>query len=398
MNVLILSIGSNPLPNYIVANYLKHVKRDDTPQMPVPDKIIFVYSSKTENFKKRIVEKLNIGDNISVGINLGDKIREFDEIKKRVFNKLTEFENIEAIHLNYTGGTKPMAVGISATVEEFKNCKTKIYSDLSPDELRLTLRNGEKYPLPDNISEKMNISIEDLYFLHDLEPKKIKLKREHSDFYSDKFRKFLFEKVTNDKRGDKDFYKLWNTESRKKDKKQDKEKLLNSIKEVFNEKLDKMKDLIKFVCGTWLEEYLFDVLSELKTEGDITDLAWNVEAKVKERNFELDVIVMKGIQSFVFTCTTAYKTGICKGKAFEGIYRSEQIGGEHSKTILVCMADNFDKNGNESSNKDDKVIENIKNDMSQFDAINNFSILGSEEIKNREIFKENLIEILNGDN
>ena len=47
MNLLILSIGSNPIPNYITAAYLLNKDRDDREYLPVPEKIIFVYSDET---------------------------------------------------------------------------------------------------------------------------------------------------------------------------------------------------------------------------------------------------------------------------------------------------------------------------------------------------------------
>jgi len=386
MNLLILSIGSNPLPNYITVAYLLNQERDDIKELPVPDNVMFVYSSDTEKFKDTIVKLLDKSTKY-IEINLGTKHREFDHIKVTVKEELDRCKDICSIHLNYTGGTKPMAVGISSAVVKFK-CTQTIYSDLSPESYKLTLRNGNEFPTSGNIRDNVKIDIENLYELHDLSaPGK---KSKNSDCYSLEFVKFLIVKVDEYKSGTKDFYELWNKDY----KSNNKESLLESVKTVLQHKNDltnkDMKELQKFIRGDWLEEYLFTTLFKIKDECKITDLAWNIEANVNNRPFEIDVMVMKGCQSFVFTCTIAYGSPRCKGKAFEGVYRSEQIGGEHSKTILICLAD--DK-GN-SSDGSHETVKNIRKDMSQFDAFRNFYILGVDDIRDEKVFKENLINIL----
>jgi len=55
MDILILLVGSNPLPNYVVGSYVVNKKRKDKEKMPVPDTIILVHSDKTKIF----AEKLN---------------------------------------------------------------------------------------------------------------------------------------------------------------------------------------------------------------------------------------------------------------------------------------------------------------------------------------------------
>lgn len=47
MSLLVLSIGSNPLPNYIVAKYLLMNEREDRQYLPKPDKIMMVFSNDT---------------------------------------------------------------------------------------------------------------------------------------------------------------------------------------------------------------------------------------------------------------------------------------------------------------------------------------------------------------
>ncbi len=422
MNLLILSIGTNPMPNYMVAKYLLMGAREEREKekLPVPDKIMFVYSSDTKGFKESIVNLLNdpgiepqsaFSDALVVPVNLEKKEREFDSIRRRVSEKLDELnkkESINSIHVNYTGGTKPMAVGISSAVDAFRlDDKAKIYSDLSPETFRLVLRNGDSYPVRKDMRSFVSLTIQQIYKLHTLG--KPTLKQEVSkDLYSEDFIEYLIKKREKYKKNSnkyKYFY-LWGKKLSDKNFKNFENALKDSLPDYVPfpsagwKKLNKIK---KFIMGEWLEEYTFSILNELKEDKEcgITDLAWNVEAKIEtekgKRKFELDIVVVKGCQTFVITCTSDHTSSRCKLKAFEGIYRSEQIGGEHSRTILVCMADNYDKEGEPATNDDDKTIENIETDMSQFDAKKNFRILGSEVVKNRGEFKKQLKAILNGE-
>jgi len=403
MNILILSIGSNPMPNFITAEYLLNSEREENEliQLPKPDKVLFIHSSKTESFKEYIENELKLDQGICCYVNLMSDERKFEAIKKRVIDELKKFEYINSIHLNYTGGTKVMAVAISEAVASLNNPNT-IYSDLSPKSFQLSLRNGNVFPVSGDLRKYVKIKINQIYSMHGLkEPEnKFELQCSNTEWYSKDSVNFMFQKIKDDKNGNEDFFDLWDNIKFKSSVKNIPEKILKDTpfeieSSQLNKKiLKKFQHLQKFIRGTWLEEYVFDVLSEIKDECGLNDIAWNIEIKVKNRPFELDVIAVKGCQTFVFTCTTAYDIRMCKGKAFEGLYRAEQIGGGQAKTILVCLADNFDKKGNIAKNDSDKTLDNLRADLSQFDALQNFYVLGQEEIKDRNKFKLALKEIL----
>ena len=67
----------------------------------------------------------------------------------------------------------------------------------------------------------------------------------------------------------------------------------------------------------------------------------NLEAITREnipnpRRFELDLYVIRGYQFFGISATTSMLESRCKLKSFEVLHRSNQIGGDESKAILVC--------------------------------------------------------------
>lgn len=423
MKLLILSIGSNPMPNFIVASYCINSNRNNVEMdqnIFIPDGILLIYSSDTEKFKDSIITKLNYPPQNIYFINIGDNYRNFKFIEKQVIEKLKELEP-ERIHLNFTGGTKSMAVAITMGVKKYSDMgfltnDNIIYSDLVPETYRLGVDNNS-FPVDGDIRDFLNVSIETIYELHNLDLPAIN--RIHSEFYSKEFVYFLINKFENCK----EFFKQWHRWPKKDKiknirseyKKIEKyneyenerlnsviyadmcillESVSNYLPDDFNvnipESIDlkRFKHLAKFVCGTYLEEYIFNLLNASKNDLRLTDLAWNIETKINRRSFEIDVIAIKGCQTFVFSCTTDKTIKLCKGKAFEAFFRAVQLGGEQTKTILVCYGD--DNNERE----DEKVLKSIGLDMSQFDAVRNFEIIGFDDIKDENRLINKLTEII----
>jgi len=420
MNLLILLIGSNPLPNYVVASYLLNKSRDNfekNEKLKIPDKILSVYSSQTEKYKDNITKLLEKKDKISSGklidcCNLGDKARDYNFIKKQIMRKLDELNYktiIRSINLLYTGGTKPMAVAVSSAVNEYvsKNLGIEnINCDINPDEFKIQLREGEMYPTEGDLRKYLKMNILEIYTIHGLsEPK---YKTEHGTLYEDNLEGIIrsfYEKNNiyyewqnwpkESKRGDlRNVYKKEMDLRQSADEAIDERlielqgKLLKTldhfpkIRNLLFEGLEKSENLNNwktaraFLTGEWLEQFIFDIINEVKTNNKellINDIGWNV-VKSGQGCFEIDVIFIAGFQSFLVTCTTSDKKNLIKGKAFEGIFRSLQLGGEHSKTIIVCLGD-------------DGIINAVNDDLDQFDAKNNISILGYNDI-----IKETLIK------
>ena len=362
MNLLILLIGGNPIANYALIEYFNQ-NGDIT--IPKCDKVLLIHTNFSEDMAENI-KKLKSSVDFEL-LNLEDRENSLKYIQNSILKKLNSIESIDSIHLNYTGGRKPMSLGAYLAVDEYKKCH-KIYSDISPKTYKLTLFDGSSYPLEGSISSNIDISIKDFYTLHGL--KDIKFQKENSEFYSEEFCMFLLEQNTNN---EKEFYeKLWDLNSIK--ELAWRESIKEFIKEdISNKKLSKLQ---KFIRGNWLEEYLFVTLEEIKHQIGITDLAWSVEAKHKGKDFEVDVVAIVGYKSFVFSCTTDKKAHI-KQKAFEAIIRSRQLGGIGSKTILVSLTD---KEG----------VEGVKQDSY---TERSFEALGIEDIGDKTKFKQRLEKI-----
>ncbi|HOJ36926.1 MAG TPA: hypothetical protein PLI27_06275 [Ignavibacteriales bacterium] len=99
---------------------------------------------------------------------------------------------------------------------------------------------------------------------------------------------------------------------------------------------------MKFLDGTWLENYIFSILFE-HLQSNNYKVYKNLEfIKEKETNknkkFKIDCIVLKEYQIIGISCTTEKSIKLCKMKAFEVYYRTKQIGGTQTKNILVSFA------------------------------------------------------------
>ncbi len=375
MNLLILLIGGNNIANYALVKYFKE-NGDD--RIEKATKVLLICSDETKS-SAQTIQKMQKEVDIDI-LDLGDYESNLSEIKKQVSEKLKQLKPSN-IHLNYTGGRKPMSLGSYLAVYEYENNDiNKVYSDISPKDYKLTLEDGSIY-LEKEISSQLEISIEEFCYLHGFE--KLEFKTQLDSFYNPKFKDFLLKQCL---KNETEFYiNLWDKDFKKLKELNWKESIEKFINEDLSNK--RLKELQCFIKGTWLENYIYDMINSIKEDCGITDIAWNVEVKKKKQNsqddgFELDIFVVCGYKSYVFTCTTmTKKKGVIKQKAFEGHERSVQVGGRGSQTILVCLAN-------------DETINAIKEDMENSTKIeNNFQVIGREDIKDEKRLKDRLISI-----
>ncbi|MBK9404473.1 MAG: DUF1887 family protein [Ignavibacteria bacterium] len=162
---LVLLIGTNPLPNYVIAKYFSDTNTDLL-------NIFMIHSSgnanqsSTREYAENIekVLKKNKPDT-----NLNFKYVSLNDIEnqKSNFNDLNSaFDEVsidENIHLNYTGGTKTMGIHTYNFLKE-KYINTFESSYLSAKMFKLINENGELKS--DDLRKKVNIELLDLLTLH----------------------------------------------------------------------------------------------------------------------------------------------------------------------------------------------------------------------------------------
>ena len=424
MNILVLLIGGNPLPNYITAKYLLTKEREDELNLPVPDKIVFVYSKNTEIFKRSILKQLALDEQQQViPINLDTNEREPDKIMRELQRELSKIVPMTSLHLNYTGGTKTMSVYSALTViaHDLKRATPNakwLLSDLDPGKHRLVVlpenllknANPEFKCLPARLDlrEHVALNVNTLFALHGMT-----LKSEGTDALTlptDLLFEFGKRALARYKKGsaeEKKIFRRFDNDEMKKIKRRNRDRknqenvirsnqnIMNILEQIFRE-FPISKDcfthicnnplpyvsFIEFFAGKWVEEIVLHSLQQLQKKNAIPihEVRKGVEAEFDGRPCEMDVIAMRGYQLFLCSCTTSQGISEVKQKAFEALYRTEELGGEHAKTIVISAMYN-ESDGVEDSFMDNNNLKQLEKDLQQFDTKRNCSLIGLNEIE-----------------
>lgn len=416
MDVLILLLGGNPLPNFITADYLLNTARDDEDFLPIPHKIIFVSTERTEKFYKSVLTLLKKRhENLfpqEEELQLVKKHREPDNIQEKIKAVLKKQTSIKSIHLNYTGGTKPMSVNAFMAAANF-NGESKIkliLSDLDPDNFKLktylfhSSSNIKNFPSKGDLREYVHLNIPEIFDLHHMKPLENKNDKKDAILEENKIdvievgcavsRKY--KEGSRQKRFLEIYNELKTTNGKASSKIIDE---FPFLKRMFDENL-KLKlsigQFYDYINGKWLEYYIYKSLNLLADEAKVTVVRKGVKAvyKYEKRQCEIDVIAIKGCQMFLFSCTASKKIKIVKQKAFEALFRAEQLGGEHAAVIVVSTMFN-DRIENKKFSMKNNVKE-LEKDVKQFDAENKCHFIGINELSDVSELNRKLRDILIG--
>ncbi len=400
---LLLLVGENPLPNYVAARTI--LKNDGT--------VYLVYTKQTISQKDclRSVDGLG-GFGISTKeIDLADYESNSYHIRDRIHKTLKNITS-ESIGLNYTGGTKAMAVHAYQAVQEVKANAT--FSYLDSRRLKMCIDKKGDEPLKFDIP--LQLTLKELFKLHNnnywLENKPPTshpclpdVAAKFAEFYNDEnlakqWRNWCDNKLhTLTKNGN-----FWKSESELEKIKNQSISLNNLpqvIKNILRQELDTSDSEIRIavtkekgfktltqVCewldGTWLESYVLQQIKDIKEEFNIEEsmMSFHIkdsQASWRER-FEFDVAFIKGYQLFAISCTTTSSKKLCKQKLFEAHLRARQLGGDEARVALVCL---FDK------------PKWIKDDMRFAIDDRKIEVFGRDDIKNLADRIADLIDINN---
>jgi flagellar motor protein MotB len=165
---LFLLIGENPLPNYVAAKTL----------LTEGGRAYLVYTEHTKNSAECLQEELGISDKELVRLDNNES--NGYEIKDRIREKIKEIQSNspekKQFGLNYTGGTKAMAVHAYQALlhPDKKNPDIKLdpppfFSYLDSSSLKMLIDQEKDHPIPDDIPKpSLDLSLEKLFRLHSL--------------------------------------------------------------------------------------------------------------------------------------------------------------------------------------------------------------------------------------
>ncbi|WNY23871.1 hypothetical protein MmiHf6_11940 [Methanimicrococcus hongohii] len=386
---LYLTVGTDPVSNYAVADFFLENQNLKT--------IHFIHSTEdsenniqsTEPFAahlKSVLDKkagdtriflhgIRIKDSFSIHKDIQNILSDFESSEK---SDLKNVQTIQNVHLDYSGGTKEMALH---SYETFKDVLGERVTFSYYDSRRNRLKEDSELGEPVDsvfLGDKVEIDFADLFELHGYS---IIENEEHSGFvFSVEFFKEFLDALQDRENFEnyldwRDYFFSVYPDSRKVEPAENKVKLSDLLPpefpiskvlekmilkihdempeysfleekggeyylktDVSNKQTDKLIETRKYIVGRWFEQYVYVVLKENLLEKEIiSSLDLNIMIQSATKNFEIDVAMIKGYEFFGVSCTTDKTQSLCKSKGFEILHRTKQIAGEDSKAILMTF-------------------------------------------------------------
>ncbi|MEG4282706.1 DUF1887 family CARF protein [Microcoleus sp. A006_D1] len=375
---LFLLVGENPLPNYVAARLL--LNQGGTPYL--------VYTNGTEKPAKRLQTILNsepiIGLKTAQLVPLNDSEADAYQIQKAIRSKLETIKDGK-IGLNYTGGTKAMAVHAYRAVFSKERPET-VFSYLDPRRLEMCIdrENGDRIRIKVK-PETLQVKLVKLFQIHGWtwqeksepidKPELPEGATAFAEFHNNgdlvKLWRNWCNEVLRKAARDENNKNKWKKENQLKelpslslDNLKSHEKIVSALTHVgvvgkelslqtFKEQgLKSLESTCKWLDGEWLEHHVLQQVQKIPTNLDIYDSATSFWIRnpidPKNTKFQFDVAFMRGYQLFAISCTTIDRKSDCKSKLFEAYIRARQLGGDEARVALVCCANETDVNALET--------------------------------------------------
>ncbi|MCB8980671.1 MAG: DUF1887 family protein [Ardenticatenaceae bacterium] len=359
---LFLLVGRNPLPNYVVTHHL--MGEGEAGQ------VVLLYSGHTqplgELLQKRLIEDFKVKTEIREIPAVGS-----GAIKKRITDivRSLAIPKDAIVNLNYTGGTKPMAVHVYRALESaFDNQIT--FSYLNAQDLYLYTDNGpdEGSQFTNNTSNAtcLHLSLAKLAALHGYdvivdgnarkEPTNLDLATavchiNQNETGQAAWLKWRQEEFLQDKLPDPNIYQPLREFTNTLEKLCEGSPTPEKVAQLLGHK--QLNQCGKWFNSDWLEDVVLATVQSLKSRINFTDdqimaglkLKPQADLKLKDsRDFESDVLIVKGFQVFLISCiaNSNQKPQETKKHLFEAYVRARQLGGDEARTAVVCLLNNSD--------------------------------------------------------
>jgi hypothetical protein len=363
---LFLLVGENPLPNYVAAKLM--LKQGRTPYL--------VHTTDTEKQAKRL-EKIFSDEGIKTTqlVSLNDYESDAYHIRKTILPKLEAIKDGK-IGLNYTGGTKAMAVHAYRTV--FSKHPNTVFSYLDPRKLEMCIdrEDGDRIRIKVK-PELLEVKLKTLFQIHGLELDS----KPTQDAQLSELAAALAE-VLKDENKAKQWYDwychVFCQEARKKkngnwgnwegktklatlsisleklppeiETEFKREKLIDSdgklSLQAVNQKgvFTEIEDFCKYLDGLWLEHHVLQQVKSIHEQNFIKDYGLNFKVPLSgtKEGFEFDVAFTRGYQLFAISISTTNDRKLCKSKLFEAYIRARQMGGDEARVALICCTNEPD--------------------------------------------------------
>lgn len=371
---LFLLIGGNTLPNYVAALILA----------PKDTQLYLIYSEGTNEQRSALSKTLNPDDKparyqiIEIPVKESNPTNIFSEMSKQ----LKRIPEGASVGLHYTGGTKTMAVHAYRALQDWQKGQSgyACYTYLDARTLHLWAERSDwRGAQALFVGNMLNVSLNDLLMLHrrDALQKPVRTESMWPSVAKGLAQIYHTEALR------KAWTRWWHTY---KNLGEEEKKIQQALENVSIETLASTAEfkrhfcepltyetqlnlsttfdhiikqspfakaekpyyeMVKWLTGGWLEDYVFLHIQGLDTRYGLRELALNVQPKISNRDFEFDVVAMRWYQLFAFSCTLERGRKECKRKLLEAVARARQLGGSEARIALVCCYDDADDLQNE---------------------------------------------------
>lgn len=423
---LVLLIGTNPLPNFVVAEYfLKENSELTTIWLVHSEHKPDIQQSGTKNFAEKLkllLQQRHPERSVNFEFVALANVSRAKEIDRSLTTKcLDKLEDRSTVHLNYTGGTKVMSTHIYRTMERSPKISQRSCSYLDPKSFRIIF-DDERLPDSDDLRKEIKMTFEEMISLHGY-IRILSHPKETSQQFAEAVQAFAnlidSDRLTEyfDSRNGGYNRVLFHHKKRSDKLAEEKRQLklddlqayapnaaFATVLNVLPEHYRLMKDgkftdaelrddatckyVVKFLDGLWLEEYVHAVLRDnflreqfsLEKNWEIKKIEWEGDSR-----FELDVIIIKGYQLIGISCTTSRSRSLCKNKGFEIIQRVRQIGGDEAKAVLVTRLPESEKQGREIIYPREMIEKELRLDTGSGE---NIIVLGEQDLKSQSLLQK----------
>lgn len=313
--LLMLTVGTNPLPIWVALHHLKD-------KLPPPIYVRLVHTKETEPERDRLLKYCHDVSAIdTVETVSGNPTTVRNDITQDLKHNLPD--NTNCIHVHYTGGTKVMCVETVAAAENIKatlpsrnlDVKTSYLDPRADAGATLIDRNGNI--LVSDTRKGVDPWLQRIAELNGFELGPFPY------IYRDKFGKNQTRNCP-----------APNTPSREQ---------LAKGRAAFNSGRHLTPDLFECAAYAAFQDTLADISRRCP---DRSNYRLFHKVYVRRSNvldpsvkpFELDVVAVLGHQLVVVSCTLTNKHALVKQKGMEAILRMRQLGGIEARAIVLCKA------------------------------------------------------------
>ncbi|MFN3982349.1 MAG: hypothetical protein ACK4SA_18385 [Caldilinea sp.] len=321
---LFVLVGGNPLPNYVAIRLLRRENGH----------IYLVHTAQTSKIADRICQGAGLvlgQDAVKVLVDDGNAAEMRAKVLRLAASK-------SGVGLNYTGGTKHMALHVFQGLIAANPRLTLSYLDAETLSMRIEQGDGATHSFA--IGLAVQLRFQELLALHGRTASTIETDLICPEVYPD------LPRVPYDR-----WREWWNSASRgmggcTADIALPTEPAFAPLRPHWGDATTlgdlaahwrtDVSTLAKWFGEAGLESYVLWSVRGVAEAAQLGETAKNV--KPNEIDFEFDVVAMRGYQLFAISCANSKDKGTIKLKLMEAYVRARQMGGDEARVAVVCRA------------------------------------------------------------